>query len=75
MIQKAVNIKAKANLRSNIIVQNLDICYSRDHCLSNNTTLKVKTKETNIKEFCSKNAKTKDPKLALLYTNMAELLE
>ena len=41
MIQKTVNIEAKAGLRSNIMVQNLDICCSQGHRLSNNTTLKI----------------------------------
>ena len=41
MVQKAVNAKAKAGLRSIIMIRNLDICYFRDYRPSNNTVLKV----------------------------------
>lgn len=41
MVQKELNAKAKASIKSNIMVRDLDIYCLRGHCLSNNTTAKV----------------------------------
>ena len=41
MIQKAVHVKAKADLRSSTIDRNLDVCCPKDYCLSDNTFLKL----------------------------------
>ena len=43
MMQRAVNVEAKAGLKSNIIVQDLDICCSRGYHLSNIIAAKVLT--------------------------------
>ena len=43
MMQRAVNIKAKTGLRSNIIVQNFDIYYLKNYYLFNNTASKKQT--------------------------------
>ena len=43
MLQKIVNAEAKACLRSSIMVQNLDVYYSKGHRLSHNTFSKVQT--------------------------------
>ena len=43
MVQKAINVEARAGLRSTTMVQNSDICCPRGHRLSNNTTSKVQT--------------------------------
>ena len=40
MVQKTVNAKVKISLKSNIMVQDLDIYYSRDYYPSNNTISK-----------------------------------
>lgn len=65
MIQKILNIETKAALKSSTIVQNSDIYYSKGHCPSNNTALKVQ-----IQRIIAKNSshfekpKTKHPKSA-----------
>ena len=61
MMQKTVNAKAKAGLRSSIIVRDLDSHCLRGHCLSQNTFAKVQTqgltaKEPKPKEFWPKKA-------------------
>lgn len=62
-------------LRSNIMVQDLDIYCSRGYCSSNNTTAKIQTQKTTIKNPRPKEAKAKDPKPILFYNNMVEPLE
>lgn len=66
MMQRAINAKAKASLRSNIMVRDSNICYSRGYCSSNNTTSKVQTqsitaKNSNPQELKVKKVKPKDP--------------
>lgn len=75
MIQRAVNVKTKASLRSNIMVQNSNIYCPKSYCFFNNTTAKVQIQRTAIKDSGPKKPKTKDLKFALLHTNIAELLE
>ena len=41
MVQKAVNVEAKAGLKSSIMVQDLDACCLKDHRPSYNTFSKV----------------------------------
>ena len=43
MVQRAINIEAKASLRSSTIVWDSDVRCSRGHCPSHNTSLKVQT--------------------------------
>lgn len=43
MVQRAINVEAKANLRSNTIVQDLDIRCFGGYCPLNNTAIKVQT--------------------------------
>ena len=43
MVQRAVNVEAKAGLRSSAIVQNSDIRCPRGHHPSNNIASKVQT--------------------------------
>ena len=57
-----VNTKAKAGLRSSVILQNLDFCYFKDYCLSQNIFAKVQTQDSTakiskLKEFRPKNSK------------------
>ena len=73
MVQRAINAKAKAGLRSTIIVQDLDIRCSQGHCPSNNTALKVQTQRTTAKNsFYPEESKTKDSKSVLLHNNLTE---
>ena len=72
MVQKAVNIEAKAGLKSTIMIWDLDIYCLQNYYSSNNTASKVQIQ--NSKHFsCPKESKSKDPKSALSYNNMAEL--
>ena len=72
-MQRAVKAKAKINLRSSIIVQNLDICCSRSYCPSYNTYSKMQ-----IQGSRHKNSPNSDPsnnkvlKPALSHSNVAE---
>ena len=43
MVQKTVNVEAKAGLKSRTIVQDSDICYPRGYYPFNNTASKVQT--------------------------------
>ena len=71
MIQKAVNVEAKVGLRSSTIVWDLNACCPRGHRLFHNTCFKIQTQSS--KNFsCSKETKSKDPKLALSYDDAAE---
>lgn len=72
IMQKAINAKTKAGLKSNIIVQNFNIYYSKSYCPFNNIILRVQTQKTTIKGFYPKEVKAKDLKLALPCTNVAE---
>ena len=70
IIQKIVNAKAKSGLRSSTIVWDLNVYCSKGHHLSHNTFSKVQTQDSNNKNSsCSRKAKPKDPKLALLCDN------
>ena len=63
MMQKAVNVEAKAGLRSSIMVRDSDGSCSRGHRPSYNTFSKMQTQ--GFKDsFHSKKPKPKDPKLA-----------
>ena len=72
MVQWAVNAKAKAGLRSSIIVQDSNVHCSRGHRPSHNTFLKVQTQ--GFKDSSrSKKPKPKDPKPVPSRDNAAEL--
>ena len=61
-MQKAINKKVKADLKSNIIIRDLDIYYPKGYCPSNNTFSKVQIQGT--KDFFhSKELKLKDSNL------------
>ena len=60
MVQRAVNVEAKAGLRSSIMVRDSDICCLRDHRPSNSTASKVQTQETTIKDFYLEELKVKE---------------
>lgn len=65
MVQKTVNAEVKADLKSSIIVQNLDIYCLRSYHPSNSTstTSKVLTQGTTAKESYSKDSRPKKKKL------------
>ena len=81
MVQKAVNVKVKADLISSTIVQNLDIRCPEGHRLFNNTVSKVQTQGTTAKKPCLEESRPKEAKLAkekaptLSRTNLVEFLE
>ena len=62
MVQKAVNAKAKAGLKSSIIIRDADFCYYRGYCLSQNTSTKVQTQGSTAKESKPKESRPKDSK-------------
>ena len=41
IMQKVVNIIAKMDLKTSIIIQNLDVYYLKNYCLSHITSLKI----------------------------------
>ena len=72
IVQRAVNAKAKADLRSSIMVWDSNARCPKDHHLSHNTSLKVQTQ--GFKDFFrSKKSKLWDLKAALVHDDMAEL--
>ena len=62
IVQRTVNMEAKAGLKSSIIVRDSDIYYPRDHRSPNSTASKVQTQETTPKNFHQKEPKVKDIK-------------
>ena len=71
MVQRAVNAKAKAGLRSSTIVWKSDARCFRGYRLSHNTSSKVQTQGS--KDFSrSEESKPKNPKPALSRDNAAE---
>ena len=75
IVQRAVNAKAKAGLRSNTIIRDSDIHCPKSYHPSKNTAVKVQTQGTIVKDSYPKKTKTKDPKPILSYINMIEPLE
>ena len=63
MIQKAVNAKAKAGLKSSTMVRDSDIYCLWGHRPSHNTSLKVQTQETTAKKLYTKESRPKKMKL------------
>ena len=64
-MQKAVNVEAKAGLKSSIMVQNSDIHCHKSHCSSNIIASKVQTQETIAKDSHLDEPKVKKAKLTL----------
>ena len=75
MVQRAVNAKAKAVLRSSTMVWELNVCYFKNYCPSNNIAAKMQTQKTTIKDFHLEEAKTKNLKPISSSINAAEPLE
>ena len=76
MVQRAVNAKAKANLKLSTMVLDLDAYCLKGYCLFYNTSLKMQIQGFNNKNsFHTKKLKAKNLKSALPRTNIAESLE
>ena len=71
MVQRAVNVEAKAGLRSSTMVLDLDARCPRDHPLSHNTSSKVQTQGSQNSSR-SKEPKPKNPKPAPSHDNAAK---
>ena len=63
-MQKAVNTKTKAGLRSSIIIQDVDSHSFRNHYLSQNIFTKMQTQSLIAKKFKSKEFRPKNSNLA-----------
>ena len=81
MVQRAINAKSKAGLRSSAMVRDLDICCPWSHRSSNITASKVQTQGKSVKEPCLEESRPKEAKLpkkmatASPRANVAESLE
>ena len=75
MVQKAINTKAKADLRFSHMIQDLDIRCPKSNCLLNSTTLKVHTQGTTAKNFHPKELKVKEAKPTLFQAKASELFK
>lgn len=75
MVQKTVNIKAKADLKSSTIVWDLDAHYLRDYYPFYITFSKIQTQESSTKKFKVKKPKPKKPKPALSHNNIAKSIK
>ena len=71
MVPRAVNMEAKAGLRSSTMVRELDAHCRRGHCRSHNTSSKVQTQGSKDSSR-SKEPKPKDPKPTPSRDNVAE---
>ena len=73
MVQRAVNVEAKASLRSSTIVRELDASCPRGHHPSHNTSFKVQTQGSSHKDSPrSEEPKPKDSKPASSRDDTAE---
>ena len=63
MVQKAVNVEAKAGLRSSTMVQKSDARCARGHRPSHNTSLKIQTQGTTAKKTRTEESRPKKAKL------------
>ena len=63
-MQRAINVEAKAGLKTSTIVWNLDVYCFKDQRPFYNTSLKMQIQETTVKEPCTKESRTKKIKLA-----------
>lgn len=63
MVQKAVNAKAKAGLKSSIMVWKIDYRYTRDYYLSQTTSTKMQTQGLTAKKSKHKDSKPRKSKV------------
>ena len=64
MVQRAVNVEAKAGLRSSTMVRDPDICCPKNHRPFISITSKMKTQKTTGKKPKPEESRPKKPKLA-----------
>ena len=64
MLQRAVNVEAKAGLRSSTMVRESDAHYSKGHRPSHNTFSKVQTQGTTAKKLYTEESRPKKAKQA-----------
>ena len=62
MVQKTVNAEAKTGLRLSIMVRDEDSRYLRGHCPSQNTSTKMQTQGSTVKESNPEKSRPKDSK-------------
>ena len=74
-MRKAVNVEAKAGLKSSIIVRDSDICCPRGHCSSNSTVLKVQTQASTAKDSHLEEPKVKKAKPTLFWAEASKPFE
>ena len=78
MIQKTVNAEAKTNLKSSIMIWDIDSSYLKDYYLSQNTSIKMQTQGLTTKKSKPKESRLRNSKLAnnntlaLPYINRSE---
>ena len=71
-VQRALNVEAKAGLRSSTMVRDSDARCPREDCLSHNTSSKMQSQGSNNKDSSrSEEPKPKDPKPAPPHDNAA----
>ena len=71
-MQRVVNAKIKAGLKSSIMIWDLDIYCPKSHCSSHNTSLKIQIQD--FKNFFhSEKSKPRNLKSALSHDNTAKL--
>ena len=75
IVQKAVNAKAKAGLRSSIMVWDPDICCPKSHCSFNITASKVQTQKITAKDSHPKELKIKEARLTLSWAEVSKPFE
>ena len=63
MVQKTVNVKVKAGLKSSIMVRDANSRYPRNHCLNQNTSAKMQTQGLIAKKSKTKMSRLKKAKL------------
>ena len=64
MVQRIVNVEARADLRSSIMIQDTDSHCPRGDLPSQNTSAKMQTQDSTAKESKPEKSKPKEKKLA-----------
>ena len=73
LVQRTVNVEAKAGLKSSTIVRDSDIRCSKDHRLSKSIASKVQTQKTTAKDSHLEEPKVKKAKLTLSWAKANKL--
>lgn len=75
MIQKTVNIEAKAGLRSSVMVWNMDFQYPKSYCPSHNISAKLQIQSITAKNFWPEKPKAKKVKPILCRVEVDKFLK